>query len=470
MSTIPVRLRRGSLAAIMAQAPYEPGEPVVDWTDPLSPVIYVADRDGVLRPSVVGPHGHEIADVTGLSAALLGKTDVGHGHAVADITGLDGIILGLDQHIALKADAAHDHTIANVTGLATALSGLSTDISGKADSGHGHVIGDVSGLATTLSGLSTDIAGKADSGHDHTTSQVTGLDTALAGKAAASHEHTYTDITDLSTVLAGKAEAEHSHIIDDVTGLADALAAAGTGGGGDLVSALSQPEINLTATGPLTLNRMHALSFGGTSTAMLPDATVNVGAIIGVRANLAEGYIAILDAPFSQKIDGSLTRRMWRGESAILLATPTGWTKIAGKTLPMIGRIYNSTAQQFAANTATKIATDASDFGTLHDLANQRIVIARPGQGMLSLDCVLNNTNSMQTYVELRGYTSAAWTDTVRMVNFANQYGNPYALKTKYVDTGMYFDMWLYYAVGNFGASVTIAASSILTFTEIPTW
>ena len=77
----------------MAQAPYEPGEPVVDWTDPLSPVIYVADRDGVLRPSVVGPHGHEIADVTGLSAALLGKTDVGHGHAVADVTGL--LVLGV---------------------------------------------------------------------------------------------------------------------------------------------------------------------------------------------------------------------------------------------------------------------------------------------------------------------------------------------------------------------------------------
>ena len=470
MSTIPVRLKRGSLAAIMAQGPYEPGEPVVDWTDPLSPVIYVADRDGVLRSSVVGPHGHEIADITGLSGALSGKSDVGHGHAVADITGLDGIILGLDQHIALKADSGHGHAVADVTGLSTALAGLSDGISACAPSIHGHAIGDIADLGTTLSGLSTDIAGRALADHDHATADVTGLDTALAGKAAASHEHTYTDITDLSTVLAGKAEAAHNHIIDDVTGLADALAAAGTGGGGDLVSALSQPEINLTAGGPLTLNRMHALSFGGSGTAMLPDATVNVGAIIGVRVNLAEGYIATLDAPFSQMIDGSLTRRMWKGESAFLLATPYGWTKIAGKTLPMVGRVYNSAAQQFAANTATKIAADATDFGTLHDLANQRIVIGRPGRGMLSLDCVLNNTNSMQTYVELRGYTSNVWTDTVRMVNFANQYGNPYALKTKNVDTGMQFEMWLYYAVGNFGASVTIAASSILTFTEIPTW
>jgi len=62
-------------------------------------------------------HGHDVADVTGLQAALDGKTATGHGHAVADITGLQD---ALDA----AAPATHNH----------ALDGLSnvniTDIAG----------------------------------------------------------------------------------------------------------------------------------------------------------------------------------------------------------------------------------------------------------------------------------------------------------------------------------------------------
>jgi hypothetical protein len=43
------------------------------------------------KPSTFPPaaHNHPISEVTGLSSALAGKTDVGHTHAITDVTGLD---------------------------------------------------------------------------------------------------------------------------------------------------------------------------------------------------------------------------------------------------------------------------------------------------------------------------------------------------------------------------------------------
>lgn len=43
-----------------------------------------------------------------------------------------------------------------------------------------------------------------------------------------------------------------------------------------------------------------------------------------------------IDANSTELIDGQQTRIMWAGESAILLCDGTGWTKIAGKSIPML--------------------------------------------------------------------------------------------------------------------------------------
>jgi hypothetical protein len=53
-------------------------------------------------------HDHAIADVTGLQAALDGKSATGHGHAIADVTGLQTALDG-------KAATSHNHSAADLT-------------------------------------------------------------------------------------------------------------------------------------------------------------------------------------------------------------------------------------------------------------------------------------------------------------------------------------------------------------------
>jgi hypothetical protein len=78
------------------------------------------DIDAATALSTLGAaavsHGHAIADVASLQAALDGKSATGHGHAIADVTGLQTALDG-------KSATGHGHVITDVTGLQTALDG-----------------------------------------------------------------------------------------------------------------------------------------------------------------------------------------------------------------------------------------------------------------------------------------------------------------------------------------------------------
>jgi hypothetical protein len=66
-------------------------------------------------------HGHAIADVSGLQAALNGKSDNGHTHTIANITSLQSSLDG-------KSNTGHTHAIADVTGLQTNLNNLQASV------------------------------------------------------------------------------------------------------------------------------------------------------------------------------------------------------------------------------------------------------------------------------------------------------------------------------------------------------
>lgn len=55
-------------------------------------------------------HTHAMSDVTGLEAALSGKSDTGHTHQMADVSGLTDALNS-------KSDTGHTHVIADVSGL-----------------------------------------------------------------------------------------------------------------------------------------------------------------------------------------------------------------------------------------------------------------------------------------------------------------------------------------------------------------
>lgn len=155
-------------------------------------------------------HTHAIADTTGLQAALDAKAATGHTHAYADITGKPSTF----------APAAHTHAIADTTGLQAALDA-------KAAASHSHAYADITGKPTTF----------APAAHTHAIADVTNLQTSLDGKAASSHTHSIaqvtslqaaldshsSDITAINTALNGKAATVHTHAIADTSGLQAAL-------------------------------------------------------------------------------------------------------------------------------------------------------------------------------------------------------------------------------------------------------
>ena len=168
-------------------------------------------------------HNHDIADTTGLQAALDTKADLIpvmgaladkadniHSHATADITGLQAALdnkatvaaldakadaTALTTGLATKADAVHTHGIADVTGLQTALDSKVDDSEFATFS---------SATSTTLAAKAdvVALANKSDLGHTHVITEITGLETALddalGNKANLTHNHVYTDISNMS--------------------------------------------------------------------------------------------------------------------------------------------------------------------------------------------------------------------------------------------------------------------------------
>lgn len=81
-------------------------------------------------------HTHVIANVTGLQAALDGKSNVGHTHIISEVT-------NLQTELNNRSLVGHTHIIADVTGLASALAL-------KSNVGHTHVAAEVTDFAEAV--------------------------------------------------------------------------------------------------------------------------------------------------------------------------------------------------------------------------------------------------------------------------------------------------------------------------------
>ncbi len=112
--------------------------------------------------------------------------------------------------------------------------------------------------------------------------------------------------------------------------------AGGGGGSSDKLSVLTAAEISVTTTATLTIGRMHVCS-GTTAnyTVTLPAATGNAGKFVGVRMSPAMTRLVTLDGNGSETIDGTPTRIMWAGESAILMCDGSNWCKVGGSSKPI---------------------------------------------------------------------------------------------------------------------------------------
>ena len=172
----------------------------------------------------------------------------------------------------------------------------------------------------------------------------------------------------------------------------------------DMLSTLVNAESSITTTAsPTTFDTMYVCS--GTSadyTVGLPSPTGNANKIMAFRMDPALTKLVTLDAGAGVLIDGQRTRIMWANEVAILKVNGAadGWTKIGGKTIPMIVSLATSANQTFLSGVWTLLSTAFATAiikqapAAMLTLASSKITIQRPGNYRLNYSVTLASNNS----------------------------------------------------------------------------
>lgn len=245
----------------------------------------------------------------------------------------------------------------------------------------------------------------------------------------------------------------------------------------DFVTGLGSTEVSVTTTANLTISRMHVCS--GTSadyTVTLPAASGNAGKCIGIRMDPALTKLVTVDANSTELIDGFQTRIMWANEVAILLCDGAGWSKIAGKTIPMISKLTAGSNQTFAAVTSTKINFTTSSVLTgpaaFQDAVNSKVVVKRPGQYEVSSTLTLNNTNATANIWTMYLRKGAAAQATAVVPQTSSQYAAVTLITTETFAASDEISVDGYYNGGSYTTSVYYpdVVYDRFTVTEIPTW
>lgn len=186
-----------------------------------------------------------------------------------------------------------------------------------------------------------------------------------------------------------------------------------SGSVGDLLTTLLNIEVSVTTTATLTLSKMHVCS--GTAanyTVTLPAASGNAGKLIGIRMASALTKLVTLAGNAAELIDGENTRVMWSNESAILLCDGTGWSKIAGRSIPMRARARRAASYTFSATSAVakSVPVDTSEIDNtgLAYNASGYLTIQRTGSYALSGGLQRNNTTVLNAMQIFKGSVSQA--------------------------------------------------------------
>jgi len=141
--------------------------------------------------------------------------------------------------------------------------------------------------------------------------------------------------------------------------------------------------VSITDTATLTIGKHHVVTVtSADKTLTLPEVSGNGGKLISVEIAATTDKLITLDGNTSEEIDGETTRVMWAKETAILLCNGTGWTKVAGKSISMISKMYASAVtQQSTAGIIITIAYDTSVISALNmsNIGSNRVDILRSG-------------------------------------------------------------------------------------------
>lgn len=235
-------------------------------------------------------------------------------------------------------------------------------------------------------------------------------------------------------------------------------------------------DVSVTGATTATVGKWHICS--GTSadyTLTLPAASGNAGQLIGLRMSSALTKLVTIDGNSTELIDGSQTRVMWANETAVLFCDGTGWTKIAGKSIPMVGKIQRTTAMSsaIANTTVTKVTLNTAPitgYGVITDTTDNRLTITRPGvymaTGILTYDALGAATNA-QSRIHVNGSSGVIVATTQASSVF--WYPASMAEAVYQASVGDYFELFAYQTSGA-GANIYPEPVNWLHVIEVPQW
>lgn len=246
------------------------------------------------------------------------------------------------------------------------------------------------------------------------------------------------------------------------------------GGGGDMLSVLTAAEISVTGTATLTIGRMHVCS--GTSadyTVTLPAVSGNSGRFIGIRMASGLTKLVTVDGNGTELIDGQQTRVMWANESAILFCDGTSWSKVAGKTIPLICNLYrDNTAQSIANNTVAVVGLNTvriDNQGTLADTANNRITCRRASIYSIS-GAVQYDSLGLSNFTQARIHINGSVVSTFSNDNASSTSPSFHVSFVTNAVVGDLIDLRTYQLSGSSGNLFVAEPTNFLIVKEEPTW
>lgn len=239
--------------------------------------------------------------------------------------------------------------------------------------------------------------------------------------------------------------------------------------------------VAVTDTATLTIGKHHVVTVtSADKTLTLPAVSGNAGKLISIEIAADTTKLITIDGNSSETIDGATTRIMWAKETATLLCNGTSWTKIAGKTIPMVCTLYlNDTAQLFNADTNTKISLNAAMSGgcsLMANTGNSRIDIVRPGLYNVKTCVTFNNNNATAGVSRALGAingTVAAnglWIASYRVASYQS---TPFNEMPMSLSAGDYVELYGAFSGGSFSTSSIYKNAypfTHLTVKENPNW
>ena len=243
----------------------------------------------------------------------------------------------------------------------------------------------------------------------------------------------------------------------------------------DFRAVFGQDEISVTTTATATISRMHVCS-GTTAdyTVTLPTAIGNAGKFIGVRMATGLTKLVTLDGNGTETIDGSLTRVMWAGESAILLSDGANWFKVAGKSLPMVCTMHQVGGDQtFTSGVVSKVTglTVLSENVAMGNVASSRIDFKRPAAYVVSGCASFANFSAQSARALVQAKITGAFLWNAEAPALSSSSTSPFGVKTKAgILVGDYAELFGYQ---NSGANQVTDGTNGVTFisaVEILAW